>query len=115
MDFEEDGTPSSAPVQSTLESAILTAQRRAEGWRTTFIWFLCLGLIGAIILGVAASSRTTLTPGVFGGVETTHDLGLGIAVACGAAAAVLLTTLPLLAVSHLFEGQVEILKAQQRG
>ena len=95
------------------ETPAARARRRAMTINTWFVVFLILGVLGSAALGYFGSERTTLSSGFLNTVDstTTHDATIGWFFFSGLVAT-LFTTLPLLGISFLLEGQADILSGQ---
>jgi hypothetical protein len=115
MSEQNESLEESAPSVVPPETAEARARRRASSMGTWFVLFLIMGLAGAAALGYFGSERTTVSSGYFGTFDTatTHNVTVGWTLFISGTIATLLTTLPLLGIQFLLEGQAEILKGQE--
>ncbi len=85
---------------------------RAAALRIAFVVLLVVGVIGSIVLGIQAGRSIDFETGFFFTSSSTNNTARGATVFFVGVVATVITTLPLLGISWILDGQADLLEGR---
>ena len=85
---------------------------RASALRIAFGILLVVGVVGSVLLGIQAGRSINFDTGFFLNFSTTNNTTRGVTVFLYGLVVTVMTTLPLLGVSWIIDGQADVVERQ---
>jgi hypothetical protein len=84
---------------------------RASMMRTAFMVLLVLGIIGSVIVGIQAGKSINFDTGILLTSTSQNNTARGVTFFFAGIIATVITTMPLLGISWILDGQADLLEA----
>jgi len=96
----------------TSNAATTRMRSRASTLRTAFAVLLIVGIVGSVVVGFEAGKSVNFDTGLLLTSSSTDNTARGVTVFLVGLFATVITTLPLLAVSWIIDGQADLLEGR---
>jgi hypothetical protein len=84
---------------------------RASMMRTAFMVLLVLGLIGSVVVGIQAGKSISFDTGIILTSTSQNNTARGVTFFFAGIVATVITTMPLLGISWILDGQADLLES----
>jgi hypothetical protein len=85
---------------------------RASALRLAFVVLLLAGVVGSIVLGIQAGRSINFNTGILFTSSSTNNTARGVTVFFVGLVGTVITTLPLLGISWIIDGQADLVESQ---
>jgi len=85
---------------------------RASMLRTLFAVLLVVGIVGSIIVGIEAGRSITFSTAILFTTSSKNDTARGLTFFLAGSVLTVITTMPLLGISWIIDGQADLLAAR---
>jgi hypothetical protein len=83
---------------------------RASALRIAFVVLLIAGVVGSVVLGIQAGRSINFNTGILFTSSSTHNTARGVTVFFVGLVGTVITTLPLLGISWIIDGQADLVE-----